>query len=99
MQCYSQSVGHMKRCDATVFHKMCNVTHILLVIQKNAMGLAFTNVQYHSLPISHMKRYDETGFHKMCDVTHFLSWGKNTLNNVSEIFAILLTFCSPYANF
>src|SRR6266550_1188814 len=33
MQFHSQTVGHRKRCDETqAFHKMCNVTHSLLVI-------------------------------------------------------------------
>ena len=38
VQCHSQSVGHRKRCDETAFHKMCNVTHFLLVTGKNVMN-------------------------------------------------------------
>ncbi len=32
MWCHSQTGGHRKRCDETVFQKMCNVTHKLSVI-------------------------------------------------------------------
>ena len=42
MQCYTPTVGHRKKCDETAFHKMCNVTHMLLVIGKDMMNLSFT---------------------------------------------------------
>ena len=32
VQCHPPPVDHEKRCDETAFHKMYNVTHILLVI-------------------------------------------------------------------
>jgi hypothetical protein len=40
VQCPSHAeVGHMESCDETAFHKICNVTHKLLVIGKNVMRL------------------------------------------------------------
>ena len=33
-KCHSLPVAHRKRCDKTVFYKLCNVTHRLLVIGK-----------------------------------------------------------------
>ena len=48
MQCHSLADGKKKGCDETAFHKMCNVTHKLLVIGKDVMRLPFTNVQCHS---------------------------------------------------
>ena len=39
---HSQAVGHRKRCDETALHKMCNVTHLLLVMGKDVMRLPFT---------------------------------------------------------
>ena len=44
MQCRSLAVGHRKRCDSdlTDLHKMCNATHFLLVIGKDARRLPFT---------------------------------------------------------
>ena len=42
MQHHSLSVGHKNRCNETAFHKMCNVTHKLLTIGKDVMGLLFT---------------------------------------------------------
>ena len=41
-QCHSLAVGDRKRCNETAFHKMCNVTHKLLVIGKDVMRLSFT---------------------------------------------------------
>ena len=41
LQCHSQAVG-WKRCDETTFHKMCNITHILLVIGEDMMRLPST---------------------------------------------------------
>ena len=41
MQCCSQAVGHRKQCDEIAFHKMCNVTHLLLVIGKDVVRLPF----------------------------------------------------------
>ena len=38
-QCHSLAVGHRKICDETAFSKMCNVTHLLLVIGKDVMRL------------------------------------------------------------
>ena len=37
VECHSLAVGHRKRCDQTAFHKMCNVTHLLLVIRKDVI--------------------------------------------------------------
>ena len=34
--CHSLAIGHRKICNETAFYKMCNVTHILLVIGKHA---------------------------------------------------------------
>ena len=59
---------------------MCNVTHILLVIEKEVMRLPFTNVQHHLLPIGDEKdhlsqnvqcRSHPVDYRKMCDVTVF----------------------------
>ena len=72
MQCHSHAVGDRKRCDDSAFHKMCNITHKLLVIGKDVMRLPFTIVQCHSLAVGGRKRCDETGFHKMYNVTHLL---------------------------
>ena len=41
VQCHSQTVVR-KTADETAFHKMCNVTHCLLVMEKNGMRLPFT---------------------------------------------------------
>ena len=68
-QCYSQAVGHRKRRNETAFHKILNVTHSLLVIEKMCLS---QNVQCHSLPVGHMKRCYQTAFHKVCNVTHSL---------------------------
>ena len=42
VQCNSLPVSHRKRCDEAAFHKICNVTHKLLVIAKDVMRLPFT---------------------------------------------------------
>ena len=70
MQSHSLAVGHRKRCYGTVFHKMCNIAHKLLVVGKEVMKLP---VKCHSLAIVHGKSSDETTFqtvHNM--VTHLL---------------------------
>src|SRR6266576_2994373 len=73
LQCHSQAVGQGKRGDDSAFDKICNVTHSLLVIQKDVMRLPFTNVQSHSQTVGHKKRCDEvTVIHKMYNVTHSL---------------------------
>ncbi len=41
-QYHSQTVDHRKSCDETAFHRMCNVTHRLLVRGKHVMRLPFT---------------------------------------------------------
>ena len=60
--------GLLERSDnQTAFHKMCNVTHKLLVIE--GVKLPSQNVQWsHSQTVGHRKRYGETTFHKMCNV-------------------------------
>jgi len=73
VQCHSLAFGHRKRCDEAAFHKMCNVTHSLLVIGTDGMKL-FTNVHCHSQAMGHRKICDETSFQQICNVTHFLSW-------------------------
>ena len=40
-KCHSQAVGHRKRGHKTAFHKLCNVTHMLLVIGKDVIRLPF----------------------------------------------------------
>ena len=76
VQCHSQAVGHRKRCDETTFHKMCNVTDLLLAIGKRCDETTCSwNVQCHSLPIwGYRKSCDENAqaFDKMCNVTHIL---------------------------
>jgi hypothetical protein len=48
---------------------MCNVTHFLLVIGKDVMGLPSQNdVQCHPLPVGCRKRHDVNTFHKMYNV-------------------------------
>ena len=42
VQCHSLPVDYRERCDETAFHKMCNITHKLLVIAgKDVMRLVF----------------------------------------------------------
>ena len=80
------------RCDDTTFHKMCNVTHILLVIGKDVMRLLLGNVQCHSLAVGHREWYDETAFHKVCNVTHLLLViGKDVMRLPFTKCAMLLT--------
>ena len=68
--CHSLPVCHRKWCDKTTFHKICNVTHFLLVIGKDVMTPPFTKFQCHSLAVGHRNRCDDTN--KICNVTHFL---------------------------
>ena len=42
VQWHLQAVNDRKRCEGTAFHKMCNVTHILLVIWRDGTRLPFT---------------------------------------------------------
>src|SRR6266576_2495101 len=42
MLCHTQAVGHRKRCDESAFHKICNITHSLLVRGKDMVRLPFT---------------------------------------------------------
>ena len=49
MQCHSLAVGHRKRSDETAFHKMCNITHLLLVVGKDWMRLPSTKCATHIL--------------------------------------------------
>ena len=73
VQCDSQTVGHRKICNETAFYKMCNVTHILLVIGEDVTRLPFTKCPVALTCYSgHRQRCDETAFHKMCNVTHKL---------------------------
>ena len=97
MQCHSLAVGYRKRCDEIAFHKMCNVTHSLLVIGKDLMRLPFTKCVM-SFTRCHGKRCDETAFHKMYNVTHSLSViGKDVMNLCSSC-AMFLTYCWSYKN-
>src|SRR6266550_1359036 len=65
VQCHSLAVGHRKRqYDQAAFHKMCNVTHKLLVIGKDVIKLPFTKCAMSLTPIGHRKRCDGTAFHK-----------------------------------
>ena len=60
-QCHSLPVGHMKRCDETIaLHKISNVTHFLLVIERETMKLPFTKCTMTSQTIGHRKGCDET---------------------------------------
>jgi len=73
VQCHSQTVGDRRRFDEIAFHKMCNVTHKLLVIGEDLMRLPISqNVQCCSQPIGDREKCDETTFHKTCNVTHIL---------------------------
>ena len=94
MQCHSHAVGDRKRCDDSAFHKMCNITHKLLVIVKDVMRLPFTNVQCHSHAVGDRKGCDETTFHKMCTVAHsLLVIGKDVMRLPFTKCAMLLTPC------
>ena len=42
VQCHSQTVGHRNRSNKIVFHKICNVTYLLLVIGTDVIRLLFT---------------------------------------------------------
>ena len=54
--CHLLSVNHEKRCNGTPFHKMCNITHSLLVIRKDGWGcLSLENVQCHSQAVGHKR--------------------------------------------
>ena len=44
VQSHSLAVGHRKGCDENAFHKMSNVTHNLLVIQKRCDETAFHKI-------------------------------------------------------
>src|SRR6266576_2249447 len=73
VQCHSLAVGHRKRCDETAFHKMCNVTHKLLVIGKDVMRLPSKMI----FNVAHIlsviwKRYIEPLLRNICNVTHIL---------------------------
>src|SRR6266576_801604 len=61
-QCHLLPVGHKKRCNETGFHKMCDVTHKLLVIGRDSLSWT---VQCHSQAVGHGKRSDETAFHNL----------------------------------
>ena len=53
--------------------EMCNVTHMLLVIEKQVMKLPFTKyMQCHSQAVGHKKRCDETAFHTNLQCIHHL---------------------------
>ena len=69
MQCDSQAA---REDDETAFHKICNVTHLLLVIGKDVMSCLSQNVQCCSLAAHHRIKCDESAFCKMCNVTHLL---------------------------
>ena len=51
VQCYSLAVRDRKRGDESTIHKMCHVTHSLLVIRKDVMRVPFTSVQCHLLAL------------------------------------------------
>ena len=51
MQCHSQPV--MGNSDETAFHKMFNVTHMLMVVGKDVMRMSSQNVDCHSQPVDH----------------------------------------------
>ena len=110
LQHRSQTVGH--RCNDTAFHKMCNVTHRLLVIGKYVMRGLAQHVPCHSQTVCHRKSCDETIFHKVCiechsqavcnetvshkvcNVTHKLFVvGKDVMRVPFTTCAILLTSC------
>ena len=42
VQCHSLPLGHRRRYDNTLFHKVWNVTHFLLVMEKDVIRLSFT---------------------------------------------------------
>ena len=53
--------------------KICNVTHLLLVIGKNGWGDWLSqNVQCHSLAVGHERICDETSLHRICNITCLL---------------------------
>jgi hypothetical protein len=69
------AVGHRKRCDKTAFHKMCIVTHSLLVIGKDVMRSFFEPLNQHGMLLTfyvYRNRCDLTAFHKTCNITHNL---------------------------
>ena len=70
VQHHSQTVDHRRICDKAVLHKICNVTHKLLVIEKDLMRLTFQMKCSDSQTsrIGHRIGHDETAFHKMYNI-------------------------------
>ncbi len=54
--CHLLPVIHRKRCDQIALHKMCNVTHRLLVIGKRWCDCYSKQVQCHSLAVGHGRK-------------------------------------------
>ena len=71
---YAMTLTRCWSWEKMSFHKMCNITHFLLVIGKMwwDSDCLSQNVQCHSHPVSHRNKHDETAFHRMHNVTHSL---------------------------
>ena len=64
----------------TGFHKSCNIAHILLVIGKDVIRLAFTKCALSLTCCWHRKRWDEIACNKMCNPTNnLLVMGKDVM--------------------
>ena len=90
MQCHSLAVGHRKKCDIRLpFTKLCNVTHLLLVIGKDVMRVPYLsqNVQCHPPPVGR-KLKDVMRLGVQC---HSLAVGHSEVR--LKKCAILLTCC------
>ena len=86
---------HRKRCDEDAFHKMCNITHRLLVIGNNVMRLTLTKCEItHSLSVIGKDVIRLPLNHKMYSVTHKLAViGKDIMRLPFTKFVMSLTDC------
>ena len=76
LQCHSQTDCHRKGFDQTAFHKMCNITHILLAIGNILIRSFFVPLKQHDMMLtSYVHRkvlHDSSPFHKTWNITHNL---------------------------
>ncbi len=92
---HSLPISHMNWCDVTAFHRMCNVTYLLLVIGRGVMRMCSQNLQNYSLPVGNRKVCDQTVLQKMHNVTDILLVvGKDVIRLLGAC-ATSLTPCWP----
>ena len=72
VQCHSLADSHRKGYEMTAIHKMCDVTHSLLVIAQMWWEWLSQNVQSHSQAVGHNKWRWWDYHHKMYNITHNL---------------------------